>query len=95
MHGQVLNITKVVRTKLNVLLFVIIINTVLVSVFPPCLLAYELTGYVQAEGKYFYGTEYVYNYVNSDGSQKNVPTNVKTDAASRSPDGSSWQTVAG
>ena len=54
MHGQVLNITKVVRTKLNVLLFVIIINTVLVSVFPPCLLAYELTGYVQAEGKYFF-----------------------------------------
>ena len=43
----------------------------------------------------YYGTEYVYNYVNSDGSQKNVPTNVKTDAASRYPDGSSWQTVAG
>ena len=43
----------------------------------------------------YYGTEYVYNYVNSDGSQKNVPTNVKTDAASRYPDGSSWQTLAG
>ena len=43
----------------------------------------------------YYGTEYVYNYVNSEGSQKNVSTNVKTDAASRYPDGSSWQTVAG
>lgn len=43
----------------------------------------------------YYGTEYVYNYVNSDGSQKNISTNVKTDAASRYPDGSSWQTVAG
>ena len=43
----------------------------------------------------YYGVEYVYNYVNSEGSQKNVSTNVKTDAASRYPDGSSWQTVAG
>lgn len=54
MHVQVLNITKVVRTKLNVLLFVTIVNTVLFSVFPPCLLAYELTGYVNAEGRYFF-----------------------------------------
>ena len=43
----------------------------------------------------YYGAEYVYNYVNSDGSQKNISTNVKTDAASRYPDGSAWQTVAG
>ncbi len=43
----------------------------------------------------YYGTEYVYNYVNSDGSQKNISTNAKSDAASRYPDGSSWQTVAG
>ena len=43
----------------------------------------------------YYGTEYVYNYVNSDGSQKNITTNTKSDAASRYPDGSSWQTVAG
>jgi len=43
----------------------------------------------------YYGTEYVYNYVNSDGSQKNVPFNVRTDAASRYPDGSTWQTLAG
>jgi len=43
----------------------------------------------------YYGAEYVYNYVNSDGSQKNITTNSKSDAASRYPDGSSWQTVAG
>jgi hemoglobin/transferrin/lactoferrin receptor protein len=43
----------------------------------------------------YYGTEYVYNYVNSDGSQKNITTNTKSEAASRYPDGSSWQTVAG
>ena len=54
MHVEVLNITEKVRTKINVLLFVIIVNTVLFSVFPPCLLAYELTGYVNAEGRYFF-----------------------------------------
>ncbi|MBT8299328.1 MAG: TonB-dependent receptor [Maribacter sp.] len=43
----------------------------------------------------YYGAEYVYNYVNSDGSQNNILTNTITDAASRYPDGSSWQTVAG
>jgi hemoglobin/transferrin/lactoferrin receptor protein len=43
----------------------------------------------------YYGTEYVYNYVNSDGRQKNISTNVKSDAAPRYPNGSSWQTVAG
>ncbi len=43
----------------------------------------------------YYGAEYVYNYVNSDGSQKNITTNIKSDAASRYPDGSSWQTLAG
>ena len=55
MHVQALNITKKGRLKINVLLFVIIINTVLVSVLlPSCLLAYELTGYVNAEGRYFF-----------------------------------------
>jgi len=43
----------------------------------------------------YYGAEYVYNYVNSEGSQKNILTNANADAASRYPDGSSWQTVAG
>ena len=66
MHAQVLNITKTLRTKLNVLLFVIIINTVLVSVFPPCLLAYELTGYLVAEGKYFFN-EALYSRQQSSG----------------------------
>ncbi len=43
----------------------------------------------------YYGAEYVYNYVNSEGSQKNINTNVSAIGASRYPDGSSWQTVAG
>ena len=43
----------------------------------------------------YYGTEYVYNHVNSDGSQKNISTNAKSDAAPRYPHGSTWQTVAG
>jgi len=42
----------------------------------------------------YYGTEYVYNKVKSIGSQRNVGTNLLSDAASRYPDGSSWQTVA-
>ncbi|MBT8315410.1 MAG: TonB-dependent receptor, partial [Maribacter sp.] len=43
----------------------------------------------------YYGAEYVYNHVNSEGGQKNINTNVTADWASRYPDGSSWQTVAG
>ncbi len=43
----------------------------------------------------YYGAEYVYNRVNSDGSQRNRSTNTKSDAASRYPDSSSWQTIAG
>ncbi|MCP4978223.1 MAG: TonB-dependent receptor [Maribacter sp.] len=43
----------------------------------------------------YYGAEYVYNYVNSNGSQKNITTNIQSAAASRYPDSSSWQTIAG
>ena len=43
----------------------------------------------------YYGGEYVFNRVSSDGSQTNVSTSISSDAASRYPDGSSWQTVAG
>lgn len=43
----------------------------------------------------YYGAEYVYNHVNSEGKQTNIETNVGSGAASRYPDGSSWQTVAG
>lgn len=43
----------------------------------------------------YYGGEYIFNTVRSDGSQRNIETNLVADAASRYPDGSTWQSVAG
>ncbi|WP_297764048.1 TonB-dependent receptor [uncultured Muriicola sp.] len=43
----------------------------------------------------YYGGEYIYNKVNSVGSQENIETGSQTSAASRYPDNSSWQTLAG
>ncbi len=43
----------------------------------------------------YYGTEYIYNKVRSDGFDLNINTDEKTDAASRYPDGSTWQSLAG
>ena len=43
----------------------------------------------------YYGAEYIFNKVNSDGSQKNIETAEIFDAASRYPDGATWQTFAG
>lgn len=43
----------------------------------------------------YYGLEYVFNKVGSYGSQENIETNVISAAASRYPDGSTWQTAAG
>ncbi len=43
----------------------------------------------------YYGGEYIFNKVYSDGSQKNINTKITGDAPSRYPDDSSWQTVAG
>ncbi|WP_286814792.1 MULTISPECIES: TonB-dependent receptor [unclassified Maribacter] len=45
--------------------------------------------------KLYYGSEYIYNKVRSNGFDINVNTNEKTNAASRYPDGSSWQSLAG
>ncbi len=42
----------------------------------------------------YYGISYVLNKVGSDGSQKDVVTSLISDAPSRYPDGSSWQTAA-
>ncbi|WP_298509404.1 TonB-dependent receptor [uncultured Kordia sp.] len=44
--------------------------------------------------KTFYGLEYVYNKVHSDGFDRNVTTEQITDAASRYPDGATWQSMA-
>ncbi|MGI9547812.1 MAG: TonB-dependent receptor plug domain-containing protein [Flavobacteriaceae bacterium] len=43
----------------------------------------------------YYGLEYIFNKVGSDGSQQNIETAVMADAASRYPDGSTWQSAAG
>lgn len=43
----------------------------------------------------YYGIEYIFNKVNSEGSQENIETNVVSGAPSRYPDGATWQTLAG
>ena len=43
----------------------------------------------------YYGGEYIFNKVYSNGSQKNISTKITADGPSRYPDDSSWQTVAG
>lgn len=44
--------------------------------------------------KVFYGLEYVYNKVHSDGFDKNINTGEITAAPSRYPDGATWQSIA-
>lgn len=43
----------------------------------------------------YYGGEYIFNKVGSEGSQENIETNIVLNAASRYPDGATWQTLAG
>ena len=42
----------------------------------------------------FYGVEYVYNKVFSNGEEQNISTNTSAPTVSRYPNGSSWQTAA-
>lgn len=44
--------------------------------------------------KVFYGLEYVYNKVHSDGYDQNIDTNEIMDAPSRYPEGARWQSMA-
>ena len=44
--------------------------------------------------KLFYGTEYVYNHVNSNGSQRDINTGAFELRNTRYPDGSNWQSLA-
>ncbi len=46
------------------------------------------------KGVLFYGTEYVLNQVASEGQQYNIQSQQTTEAPSRYPDGSSWQSLA-
>ena len=43
----------------------------------------------------YYGGEYIYNKVHSEGSQENIDSGTQNQAASRYPDGASWQSLAG
>ncbi|WP_445383781.1 TonB-dependent receptor [Robiginitalea sp. IMCC43444] len=43
----------------------------------------------------FYGTEFIYNQVNSVGRQENILSGQRSDYPSRYPDGSRWQSLAG
>lgn len=43
----------------------------------------------------YYGTEYIFNKVQSDGNQLNIQNGTLGGAPSRYPDGSTWQTLAG
>lgn len=42
----------------------------------------------------FYGAEYIYNKVHSEGSEENISNNEVTQTVSRYPDGSNWQSAA-
>jgi len=42
----------------------------------------------------FYGAEYVYNMVNSTGTETNIDTNENTPSLTRYPDGATWQSMA-
>ncbi len=43
----------------------------------------------------YYGGEYIFNYISSEGNVLNLETREEAPAASRYPDGSTWQTLAG
>ncbi|MCK0161386.1 TonB-dependent receptor domain-containing protein [Allomuricauda sp. F6463D] len=43
----------------------------------------------------YYGTEYIFNKVDSKGSVRNIETDEKSETPSRYPDGATWQTLAG
>ncbi|MAP55797.1 TonB-dependent receptor [Altibacter sp.] len=47
-----------------------------------------------AKGKFHYGLEYVFNKVNSNGSQTDITTGISQPDASRYPDGATWQSIA-
>lgn len=47
-----------------------------------------------SKSKMFYGLEYIYNKVNSEGHDRDIVTGDIADAASRYPDGAVWQSMA-
>jgi len=49
---------------------------------------------ISETSKMFYGTEYIYNIVGSQGKQENINTNLSQPIATRYPNGSTWQSLA-
>ena len=49
---------------------------------------------INTKSSLFYGIEYLYNFVNSQGFEANINTNESITSLSRYPDGSSWQSMA-
>ena len=49
---------------------------------------------INTKSSLFYGVEYLYNFVNSNGFETNINTNENITSLSRYPDGSSWQSMA-
>jgi hemoglobin/transferrin/lactoferrin receptor protein len=54
----------------------------------------DFTKKIAPKSTIFYGAEYIYNKVGSEGKQTNSITGVSTPDASRYPDGATWQSMA-
>lgn len=54
----------------------------------------DLEKSVSDKSKVFYGFEYIYNRVGSEGKEENITDGTSQATASRYPDGSSWQSIA-
>jgi len=54
----------------------------------------DLEKSVSDKSKIFYGFEYIYNRVGSNGKEENIVDGTSQTTASRYPDGSSWQSIA-
>tara|TARA_R110002012_G_scaffold312248_1_gene522482 strand:+ start:16561 stop:18960 length:2400 start_codon:yes stop_codon:yes gene_type:complete len=55
---------------------------------------FDLEKQISPKTALFYGAEYVYNLVNSSGSEVNISTGISIPTVSRYPDGSTWQSLA-
>jgi hemoglobin/transferrin/lactoferrin receptor protein len=54
----------------------------------------DLEKSLSSKASLFYGLEYLYNVVGSEGYEENIDTNSKTQNITRYPDGATWQSLA-
>ncbi|MDO5969198.1 TonB-dependent receptor [Flavivirga aquimarina] len=54
----------------------------------------DLEKILSPKTQFFYGLEYVYNKVKSDGKEEDISSNISVASVSRYPDGASWQSAA-